>query len=174
MTVQVNYKRNSLKKSSSNLVLFVDEKFNISSLKKLILTSEYSFISDLLKISDMKEKIITLKISSRKTISLVSLKKNLKSSDAESLGAKLYDHFTGNNIQTATINSDAISIKLKNFIGYFLHGLRLKSYIFDKYKTKKEKKNLTIDIIGKNKPSQKDQIKFLAIEEGTFLSLIHI
>jgi len=168
MTVQVNYKRNSLKKSSSNLVLFVDEKFNISSLKKLILTSEYSFISDLLKISDMKEKIITLKISSRKTISLVSLKKNLTSSDAESLGAKLYDHFTKNNMQTATINSDTISIKLKNLIGYFLHGIRLKSYTFDKYKTKKDKKNLTIDIIGKNKPSQKDQIKFLAIEEGTF------
>ena len=168
MTVQVNYKRNSLKKNSSNLVLFVDEKFNISSLKKLILTREYSFISDLLKISDKKEKIITLKISSRKTISLVSLKKNLTSSDAESLGAKLYDHFTKNNMQTATINSDTISIKLKNLIGYFLHGLRLKSYTFDKYKTKKDKKNLTIDIIGKNKPSQKDQIKFLAIEEGTF------
>ena len=75
MTVQINYKRISLKKNSNNLVLFVDEKFNISSLKKIILTSEYSFISDLLKISDKKKKIITLKISSRKTISLVSLKK---------------------------------------------------------------------------------------------------
>ena len=30
----------------------------------------------------------------------------------------------------------------------------------------KEKKNLAIVIIGKNKPSQKDQTKFLAIEEG--------
>ena len=168
MTVRINYKRNYLKKNSNNLVLFVDEKFNISSLKKLFLNREYSFISDLLKISNKKKKIITLKISSRKTISLVSLKKNLKSSDAESLGAKLYDHFTRNNMQTATINSDTISIKLKNLIGYFLHGIRLKSYTFDKYKTKKDKKNLTIDIIGKNKPSQKDQIKFLAIEEGTF------
>ena len=70
MTVQINYKSSSLKKKSNNLVLFVDEKFNISSLKKLISGSEYSFVHDLLKISDKKKKIITLKISSNKTISL--------------------------------------------------------------------------------------------------------
>ncbi len=149
-------------------MLFVDENFNISPLKKLIPTSEYSFIHDLLKISDKKKKIITLEISSKKIISLVSLKKNLTSSNAESLGAKLYDHFIRNNMQTATINTETSSIKLKNFIGYFLHGLRLKSYIFDKYKTKKEKKNLSIDVIGKNKPSQNDQIKFRSVEDGTF------
>ena len=146
MTVKINYKSTSLKKKSNNLVLFVDENFNISPLKKLIPISEYSFIHDLLKISDKKKKIITLEISSKKIISLVSLKKNLTSSNAESLGAKLYDHFIRNNMQTATINTETSSIKLKNFIGYFLHGLRLKSYIFDKYKTKKEKKNLSIDV----------------------------
>ena len=56
MTVQINYKSSSLKKKSNNLVLFVDEKFNISSLKKLISGSEYSFVNDLLKISDKKKK----------------------------------------------------------------------------------------------------------------------
>ena len=56
MTVKINYKSTSLKKKSNNLVLFVDENFNISPLKKLIPTSEYSFIHDLLKISDKKKK----------------------------------------------------------------------------------------------------------------------
>ena len=38
------------------------------------------------------------------------------------------------------LNSDTVSNKSKNFIGYFLHGLKLKSYKFEKYKTKKKKK----------------------------------
>ena len=84
MTVQINYKSISLKNKTNNLVLFVDEKFNISSLKKLISGREYSFVYDLLKISDKKKKIITLGISSKKTISLVSLNKNLTTSNAES------------------------------------------------------------------------------------------
>jgi len=53
MTIQINYKTNNSKKVSSNLVLFVDEKFNISGLKKHISNSEFSYISDLLKNSDL-------------------------------------------------------------------------------------------------------------------------
>ena len=34
MTVQINYKNTGSTKNSSNLVLFVNEKFNISTLKK--------------------------------------------------------------------------------------------------------------------------------------------
>jgi leucyl aminopeptidase len=55
MTVQINYKNSNPKKISSNLVLFVDEKFNISSCKKYLLNNEYSYISDLLKNSDLKK-----------------------------------------------------------------------------------------------------------------------
>ena len=67
------------------------------------------------------------------------------------------------------LNSDTLSNKQKNIIGYFLHGLKLKSYKFEKYKTKKKiKKIFSIIVIGKNKPSIKDQIKFKAIEDGTF------
>ena len=66
------------------------------------------------------------------------------------------------------LNSDSISDNLKKNIGYFLHGIKLKSYIFEKYKTKKNKKNLSIYVTGKNKPNTQDQIKFKAIEHGTF------
>ena len=52
MTVQINYKNSGSKKVSSNLILFVDEKFNINGLKKHISTSEFSYISDLLKNSE--------------------------------------------------------------------------------------------------------------------------
>ena len=63
MTVQINYKANSSIKTSSNLVLFVDEKFNTSGLKKHILNSEFLYISDLLKKSDLKKDLIVFEIS---------------------------------------------------------------------------------------------------------------
>ena len=59
--------------------------------------------------------------------------------------------------------------KIKIFRSHFLHGLKLKSYEFKKYKTKKEKKIISINVTGnKNKPSNQNQLKFKALEEGTF------
>ena len=50
-----------------------------------------------------------------------------------------------------------------------MHGLKLKSYEFKKYKSKKDFRSITINNIGsKNKPSAQQQLKFKAIEEGTF------
>ena len=66
MSVKINYKTNSLIKSSSNLILFSDENFNISILKKHFLSKEYSFILDLLKTRDIKKKIQFFDISSKK------------------------------------------------------------------------------------------------------------
>ena len=66
MSIKINYKTDTSKKNSRNLVLFVDEKFTVSKLKKYILSSEYSFILDLLKTTDLKKKIIIFDISSKK------------------------------------------------------------------------------------------------------------
>ena len=149
MTITINYKNNVPKKDSFNLVLFVDEKFNISSLKKYVLSSEYSYIFDILKTNDLKKKIISFDINSRKKIVLVSLKKNLTSSNVENLGAKFYNLLKDIKQTEYCINSDTISGQLKNVVGYFLHGLKLKSYSFEKYKSKKNKKNILITVIGK-------------------------
>ncbi len=168
MSISINYKSRLAKKNLGNLVLFVDEKFNILSLKKHILSSEYSIISDLIKSQDLKRKILGFDINSKRKIILVSLKKNITNSNLENLGAKFYNLFKDSKPTEYYLNTDTIQSNLKNQIGYFLHGLKLKSYIFEKYKTKKRKKNISIIVIGKNKPSLKDQIKFKSIEEGTF------
>ncbi len=169
MSIKINYK-NSPSKTSSNYVLFVDEKFNVLSLKKHISSSEYSFINDLIKTKDNKKKILTFDVSSKRKIILVSSKKNPTGSTIENLGAKFYDFFKDSKLNDFNINSETCVDRTKNFIGYFLHGLKLKSYIFDKYKTKKNNKNISITVFGKNKPNLKDQIKFKAIEEGTFFT----
>ena len=66
MTVQINYKTSRSKKVLSNLVLFVNEKFNINSLKKYISNSEFSYISDLIKNSDLKKIYLFSKLTQKK------------------------------------------------------------------------------------------------------------
>ncbi len=170
MSLQINIKNRSLKKNSGNLVLFVDDTFNTKGIKKYISAKEYLYVSDLLTVSDKKKTIISYNISSKRKIILVSIKKNIKSSQAESLGATFYDKFKDSELNSFVISCDTIRSSLKNFVGFFLHGLKLKSYTFEKYKSKKNKKNISITVIGKNKPSITDQIKFEAVEEGTFFA----
>ena len=140
MSIQINYKKSYQKKDTANLILFVDEKFNISNIKKHISNSEYSIIADLLKNRDFKKEILIFDINSKKKIILVSIKKNITDSETENLGAKFYNLFKDEKSDQYIINSDSITNKSKNIVGYFLHGLKLKSYIFEKYKSKKNKK----------------------------------
>ena len=171
MSIKINYLNKLSNKSSANAILFVDEKFNIGSLKKHISNLEFSYITDLLKNSDLKKDLLFFEINSKKTIFLVSIKKNLKTSDIESLGAKFHNYISYDKKNDYFVNSDTINSKIENFLGYFLHGLKLKSYEFNIYKSKKNKRLVSIDVIGnKNKISTQDQLRFKALEEGTFFA----
>ncbi len=169
MNLKINYNNRTVK-NHSNLVLFVDENFNILKLKKYLSKKDYSFLFDLLKTKDLKKQILTFDINSKKKIILISLKKNLKSCNLENLGAKFYDTFKDSKLNDYLINSDTAPSEPNNVVGYFLHGLRLKSYIFEKYKTKKNKRSISIYILGNKKPSSKDQLKFRSIEDGAFFT----
>ncbi len=59
MSIAINYKSKLYGKNSGNLVLFVDEKFNISNIKKYLSNSEHTYISDLLKTRELEKKIFT-------------------------------------------------------------------------------------------------------------------
>ncbi len=168
MNIKINYKKQVFDKTNENPILFVDENFNISSLKNHISKSDYFYIFDLLKTRDPKKKIVTFDISSKRKIILVSLRKNLIISDVVNLGASCYEILKELKKTNFCINSDTILKKSENLIGYFLHGIKLKSYIFEKYKSKKTKKDISLNIFGRNIPNTKDQIKFNAIEQGTF------
>ena len=157
MSIKINYSNKLINKSSSNLVLFVDQSFNISGLKKIISSNEFLYIIDLLKTSDLKKSLLVFKTSSKKTIFLVSIKKDLKNSDIENLGANFHNYINYDKKNDYLVNSDTISSKIENFIGYFLHGLKLKSYEFNIYKSKKKKNIVSINVTGnKNKISTQD------------------
>ena len=169
MTVKINYSKKTSNTSSSNLVLFADEKFNLNGLKKFLSNSEFSYIYDLLKTSDLKKNLFVFEVNSKKKVVLVSLKKNLKTSDIENLGAEFFGRINYGKSTEYFVNSESITGKNENLLGHFLYGLKLKSYEFNKYKTKKDTRLISIYVLGnKNKPSTKNQIKFKALEEGTF------
>ena len=168
MNVQINYNSSSSKKNLKNKLFFVDQSLKIQLLKKFINNKEYLYVSDLLKNTDNKKNITLFEFSSNQSIILIKIKKNIKNFEIENLGGEFFNFIKGLNKKDFIINSDSISLKIKSLIGYFLHGVKLKSYKFEKYLTKKEKKNFIINVIGKNKPSPQDQLRFKAIEEGTF------
>ena len=171
MTLKINYINKTSNKLSANTVLFSNEKYQINNLKKYLSDSEFSYINDLLKTSDLKKNLFVFEIDSKKKVVLISIKNNLKISEVENLGAEFYGRLNHGKNNDYNLILESINSKEKNFIGHFLHGLRLKSYEFKKYKTKKENRNISINVIGnKNKPSTQNQIKFKAIEEGTFFA----
>ena len=171
MTIQINYKISSIKKTTTNLVLFVDENFNISALKKHLSNTEFFYISDLLKNSDLKKNLLFFNVNSKKTIFLIAVKEKIEASDIESLGAEFHGYINYDKKREYFVNSDSISIKSENFLGHFLHGLKLKSYEFNIYKSKNETKKILINLIGnKNKITTQNELRFRAIEKGTFFA----
>ena len=137
MTLKISYLKQSINKFSSNLILFVNDNFKISGLKQIFTNSEFSYVKDLLKSSDLK-KPLSFRTKLEKKIILVSIKNNLKISDIENLGAELYSRINYGKNSEYFLNTDTVNSKYENFVGHFLHGLKLKSYEFKKYKTKKK------------------------------------
>ena len=171
MTIKINFKSISPKSPTKNLILFVDDKFNTQPLKKFLSNTEFSYISDLLKTNDLKKNLFVFELNSKKNIVLVSIKKDIKIYDIENLGAEVYGRIEFSKGREYFINCDSIISKYKDFLSHFLHGLKLKSYKFKKYKSKKDTISITLNIFGnKNRPSTNNILKFKALEEGTFFT----
>ena len=66
MTVKINYSKKASNKSAANLVLFTDDKFSINAQKKNLSKSEFSYINDLLKTSDLKKNLFVFEVNSKK------------------------------------------------------------------------------------------------------------
>jgi leucyl aminopeptidase len=169
MTVKITYSKKTSNITANNVVLFSDEKFKIASSKKYLSSDEQSYINELLKTSDLKKNLLIFEINSKKKIILISVKNSFKTSDIENLGAKFYGSINYGKDSQYTLISDSINSKIQNFISHFLHGFKLKSYEFKKYKTKKDSRNIFLNVVGnKNQPSIQSQLRFKALEEGTF------
>jgi len=66
MSIKINYLNKKLNKSSSNLILFSNEKFGLNDFKQYLSNSEFTYINDLLKTNDLKKNILFFELSSKK------------------------------------------------------------------------------------------------------------
>ena len=65
MSLKINYLKTK-SKPSSNLALFTNEKYKINKLRRYLTNHEFSFISDLLKTSDLKKNLLVFELNSKK------------------------------------------------------------------------------------------------------------
>ena len=172
MSIKISYKKGIVEKSIKNYVLFSDENFKVNGLKKLPLAKSSNEIKKTIETNKSKKKdFISFNINSRQKIILIKIKNNQTSTDNEKKGANFYN-FLKSNLQTnlTFFDSNILETQTKNriFIEEFLHGMQLKSYEFNKYKTKKEIVVFNIDIIYKRKlPAKPKNNRFMSILAGT-------
>ena len=140
-------------KNTKNLALFCDDNFNIINLSKLGISNQDKITSLIRNNKNPKKDILVLNSSDKQNIILIKLKKNQKPLDNEKIGASFYDFIKTNSFLNLTfIDLNFIDKKLnKVFIEEFFHGIELKSFEFNKYKSKKDTNYFQINILSINK-----------------------
>ena len=142
MTLKINY-LDAQKGLPKNTALFLGNDTKISEFKGVFDDKTNQKILNYLKKSknNKKNKIESINIDFDQKVILILLSGKNNAQNSEELGAKFYDYIKKNDIQNITIvGSNYSSTKNKIFFNEFLHGAELKSYEFNLYKTKKQKK----------------------------------
>ena len=172
MSIQISYKKQINEKLIKNYVLFSDDGFKIDALNEMTLGNKASFIKEIIKKNESKKgNFLAFNINSIQRIILISLKKKTNSLENEKIGADFYNFIKSNSFFDLTLVEKNIKAARKNnsnILEEFLHGIELKSYEFNKYKSKK--KNLLIKInisVSKKTSILNKNIKYKALVEGT-------
>ena len=147
MTLKIKFNHNFIE---NNLLVFCDDKKKLPDLSKFLNKNQISFIKKFIHECDFKKKnFFDLNIDPKYRIVIVNLYSKEKQNlilQLDELGAKLIDHLKFLNISTIfTVKNNLENfLKLdKNFISKFLFGMHLRSYRFDKYKTKKNNNHIS-------------------------------
>ena len=150
MSVQVVNKNKAKSSNLGVIALFTEDKFQIKNTSRFLSKDEASYIEKILKNkNNTKENIISLNINEKTTVILISLKKDLKGSDVENLGAKFYNFIKKNSFKDVSIITESLKSKPgKDFIGRFTHGIKLKSYDYNLVDKSAEKIVKTVKSTG--------------------------
>ena len=106
---------------------------------------------------------------------MIKIKDGQRQLDIEKIGAKFYTYLKSNLYVKTNFYEQNIRSTFPNnkfFFDQFAQGLQLKSYEFNKYKSKSKEKKFDIEVFNKNKTFQFNRSKkYRSLIE---LSLIHI
>ena len=170
MSVQVVYKNKVKSSISDTVVLFVDDKYKINLPNNLINNDEALFLNKILKNKKSnKNKIFVVNINEKKTALIIFYEKKNTINDFEKLGASCFEFLEKNSLNSLLINNVGILVKNANILlDHFIHGINLKSYKFQTYKSKKNKKLIKITVLGKQ--DNKNIKNLSALEQGIFFT----
>ena len=166
MIIKEKYVKNiKLSKLSGAIVFFANKKFEIKNIKSLLSQSENNLIKRNLNNNNKKKEIFSFDISHNQKIIVYSSKDS--KNYFEKSGAKLYEFFKKENLNKVHLFGDTIeNSEVNKSLHELVHGMRLKSYSFNKYLTKKNSEILNLSIITKQKVDIKLINHFKAIENG--------
>ena len=174
MTLKILHKNKATDRDIKNYLLFSNENFKVYGLDKISLKSQSNHINKTIASNTHKDKnFLIFNINSNQRVVLVKIKNNQSSLDNETKGAELYSFIKSNlifNLSMLEGNILSTDIKNKNFISEFLHGIELKSYEFNKYKTKKKNDQFEIHVISKKNIFSKINNRFSSLIDGTNLT----
>ena len=175
MSIKISI-RNSLNlKSVKNHVFFTNKDFQISQISKLPISEFSSFIKKSLNSNKLdNQNFLSLDINASQKVILIKIKDSQSPLDVEKIGAEFYVYLKSNSYLKTTFyeqNIRNIFRQNKFFFDQFAHGLQLKSYEFNKYKSKSKEKKFDIEIFSKNKTFQFNRNKkYKSLIEGTNLT----
>ena len=171
MSIKISVKNSLNQKLVKNHVFFTNKNFKINKLSKLPISKYSSFINQSLSSSELTDKnFLSLDINASQKVILIKIKDSQSPFDIEKIGAEFYVYLKSNLFLKTTFYEQNISNtfpKNKSFFDQFAQGLQLKSYEFNKYKSKSKEKKFDIEVLNKNKTFQFNRNK-------KYLSLIHI
>jgi len=155
MTIKILNKKLNLN-GYNNVILFSDSNLNIKGLNTDPIKKFRAIIEKSISLNKSNIKNFhSLDLSSSLKIIIIKIKDDISlSKNNEKLGAKFYKYINSNSIYKTSLlesNVNFFTQKNSNFIDEFISGIFIKSYNFEKYKTKKNLKSFLINLSGKFK-----------------------
>ena len=154
-----------LNKLSGAIIFFANEKFEIKNINNFLSTSQKDLFNKNQKKNSKKKNIFTFDLNHNQKIIVFSVKK--KNNSFEKNGAQIYEFLKNENLFNVHIFAETIeSVNKSNSLHELVHGMKLKSYSFDKYKSKKNSITLNVNLINQKLADKKLVNRFNAIESG--------
>ncbi|MDC1170586.1 hypothetical protein OAT35_04350, partial [Candidatus Pelagibacter sp.] len=175
MSVILKYSSKSKLNKSKICVVFFKDYLKIDNETNEFSNTDKKIITEFFLASKSKKnEFITFDLSPNKKIILINLKSNLNFYNLEKLGANFFDFIKKNflyDLKFLEKNIEEFFKKDKLFLSAFIHGFKVKSYIFKKYKTNFDNKIyiLNLPVKFKNLIENKNN-KFNSLEEGINLT----
>ena len=172
MSIKLSIKKSYNEKMVKNYVFFTNDEFKIDALDRSVVGKFSNQIRKTINSSELKNKeFLSFNLNPSQKIILIKLKKNQSSLENEKIGAKFFNYTKLNLFfSVAFFEQNIFQIKSnsKYFFDEFILGVKLKSYEFDKYKTKKSNKTLFLELfIKKNQINFNKNKRFISLIEGS-------